>query len=198
MSHSEVMASYVSKETGKDPAQLAYWKYLQCNAKSCGTGDPDAVLESFNSMAGSDGFSFVTQYPTQLKGANIYTGACKIPDGTVSSIKTKARALVKQSQVNKRTYDTKNDGNYITDNKFKEYLQSGPVIIAVNARTLKSFDGSNIVTMEQMAGIRQTLGSKAYKAPNHVITLVGYGVDAKGKEYWKIKNSWYGTISSMV
>ena len=62
----------------------------------------------------------------------------------------------------------------------------GPVVTSVYASD-KSFlnYGGGIYD-----GCAKDNSGKTKMKPNHAVTIVGYGADAKGNKYWKIKNSW--------
>jgi cathepsin F len=69
-----------------------------------------------------------------------------------------------------------NDEEYI---KYMLYTV-GPLAITMNANTLQFYTG----------GIINLSYSQCPYAPNHGVTLVGYGVSPSGLPYWIIKNSW--------
>ena len=63
----------------------------------------------------------------------------------------------------------------------KNYLyRTGPLAITMNARTLQNYKG----------GVYNAPYNYCPYAPDHGVTLVGYGVTSSGLKYWTIKNSW--------
>lgn len=58
--------------------------------------------------------------------------------------------------------------------------KNGPVSITMNASTLQYYQG----------GVYDVPLAYCPYAPNHGVTLIGYGVTSTGIPYWVIKNSW--------
>lgn len=56
----------------------------------------------------------------------------------------------------------------------------GPLAITMNASTLQLYQG----------GVFNVPYSECPYAPDHGVTLVGYGVTSSGQPFWTIKNSW--------
>ena len=62
----------------------------------------------------------------------------------------------------------------------KQALQNGPLVCGINAT----------------GTFMDVIGSGTYYNPttpgtiDHIISIVGYGVDAQGAEFWKVRNSW--------
>ena len=67
------------------------------------------------------------------------------------------------------------------ENSIMSFLHKrGPLGITINANTLQFYTG----------GVLNLPYSSCPYAPNHGVTLVGYGTTATGLPYWIIKNSW--------
>jgi len=68
------------------------------------------------------------------------------------------------------------------EDEIKYYLYGfGPVMAGVNAKYFQDYTGG-VINLPYNVCIPDEL--------NHVVTIVGYGVDENGVEFWKFKNSW--------
>lgn len=75
-------------------------------------------------------------------------------------------------------YNCLNSNN---EEQLKQYLyETGPISITMNASTIMNYTG----------GVYDVPYSECPYAPDHGVTLVGYGVTSGGLPYWTIKNSW--------
>jgi hypothetical protein len=57
----------------------------------------------------------------------------------------------------------------------KEIKARGPVAATINASPLHDFLGGKVYDDENQ-----------YTAPNHIVSIVGWGKDADGKEFWHV------------
>lgn len=64
-------------------------------------------------------------------------------------------------------------------NMKKEIHTRGPVAVTINASPLKAFTGGKVFDDDNES-----------KMANHVVSIVGWGKDNDGKEYWHVRNSW--------
>jgi cathepsin F len=68
-----------------------------------------------------------------------------------------------------------------SEKRIKEMLyQLGPLAITMNASTLQYYTGGIIDLPNELCPV----------APNHGVTLVGYGESPYGQKYWIIRNTW--------
>ena len=62
----------------------------------------------------------------------------------------------------------------------KEIKARGPVAATINANPLRDFMGGQVLDDDTQS-----------KAPDHIVSIVGWGKDAaSGKEFWHVRNSW--------
>jgi len=70
--------------------------------------------------------------------------------------------------------------------KYSLYMY-GPIASALNAELLQTYKGG-IIDFENYVPSTDCKNTTA--DVNHAVIIVGYGTDANGVDYWKVKNSW--------
>eukprot|EP00727_Mastigamoeba_balamuthi_P011461 m51a1_g6938 hypothetical protein (350) ;mRNA; r:231018-232706 len=68
---------------------------------------------------------------------------------------------------------------------YSRLMQYSALGIAINAGYLQGYNGGII-----SGGSSCRYTQQGYEAPDHAVTLAGWGVDDNGVKYWLIKNSW--------
>eukprot|EP00727_Mastigamoeba_balamuthi_P009195 m51a1_g4899 hypothetical protein (827) ;mRNA; r:136098-139923 len=113
------------------------------------------------------GVNLESQYPYQGR-----MGQCKKP-------------LSQPGTVVVQNYFTEQFNELDGSGLYSRLMQYGALGIAVNAGYLQGYN-SGIV--QGGSGCKYT--DQGYDAPDHAVTLAGWGVDDNGAKYWLIKNSW--------
>jgi len=191
----EVASAQVSKGTGAPPERLASSYYAQCKLTNyqCTGGSVGKAMQSIASEGTYEEDDYLAQDPINVlqpvKGQSV--GKCY--DAKMSAASVKKHYL---KGLGRHAVDWVNGkpapANMIKEAELMNLLKkNGPLAIAIQSPMTQNHDISQTYTAEKWKVKGNVEGFDVLKTrPDHVVTLVGYGVDSKGYRYWKIKNTW--------
>jgi len=171
------MESYFAIQTGQLPV-LSTQQITSCdiNMMGCGGGDISSAFDYVKNLKQPDGLNEEWVYPfTDFFSKNFETAACyNVTKKFTSNFFWYAKLGLDGYQA-----VTKNDAKAA----MKGLAQNGPYSISVAASTWMDYEGGVFV---------QNNSNPASWEIDHVVQLVGYGVDfgADAKPYWIVRNSW--------
>jgi len=167
--------------------QLSIQHVLNCGsaAGSCKGGDANAVyqwIKDIGDKTGS-GVSYTTGQPYMACSKDSDEGFCGKADWTCTALNVQRTCgTFGEACVGLSHYPNATISEFGSiagkDAMMKEIMARGPIACGVNANPLRDYVGGIATTKSSESDI------------DHIISIVGWGSDAKLGQYWVVRNSW--------